>query len=102
MRKIPIQILVTNVVLCGPFIEDGRWIVEVPRKYTDAASLFSGEALRRRKKRWRRRIGCEINSDGFQRIFGKEISKVYTENSDFAEFLTDFLSGKPFWLKAIV
>jgi len=28
------------------------------------------------------------------------ILKVYTENSDFAVFLTKFLLGKPFWLKA--
>jgi hypothetical protein len=29
-----------------------------------------------------------------------EINEVYVENGAFAEFLTDFLSGKPFWLKA--
>ena len=27
----------THGVISGPFIEDGRWIVEVPRKTTDAA-----------------------------------------------------------------
>ena len=27
-------------VISGPYIEDGRWVVEVPRKNTDAAALF--------------------------------------------------------------
>ena len=27
------------------------------------------------------------------------MAKVYDENEDFAEFLTDFLVGKPFWLR---
>jgi hypothetical protein len=32
-------------------------------------------------------------------LVNAEIGAVYEENVDFAEFLTDFLSGKPFWLK---
>jgi hypothetical protein len=28
-----------------------------------------------------------------------EVLEVYESNQDFAEFLTDFLFGKPFWLK---
>ena len=34
----------------------------------------------------------------FKVLVNSEIAKVYSGNRDFAEFLTDFLVGKPFWL----
>ena len=32
-------------------------------------------------------------------LVNSEVIEIYSGNGDFAEFLTDFLSGKPFWLK---
>jgi hypothetical protein len=32
-------------------------------------------------------------------LVNSEVAEVYRVNSGFAEFLTEFLSGKPFWLK---
>ena len=39
-------------VISGPYIEDGRWIVEVPRKTTDAVAL-----LKEKLARWRQNCG---------------------------------------------
>jgi len=36
---------------------------------------------------------------GFRIFVNNEIVRVYEKNSEFAKFLTDFLSGKPKWLE---
>ena len=44
-------------------------------------------------------IVAEALREKFSVLVNSEISKVYSSNRDFAEFLTDFLRGKPFWLE---
>jgi tRNA nucleotidyltransferase (CCA-adding enzyme) len=83
----------------GPYIEDGRWVVEIRRKYTDACDL-----LRERLKDGGRRAGIaeqisQTLRKGFRVLVNGEISQIYERNSDFAGFLTEFLSGKPKWLE---
>jgi tRNA nucleotidyltransferase (CCA-adding enzyme) len=83
----------------GPYIEDGRWVVELQRKFTDAVEL-----LREKLKEGGRNIGvAELISralrEKFRLLVSNEISEVYIGNRDFAGFLTDFLGGKPFWLE---
>ena len=86
-------------MISGPYIEDGRWIVEVPRKTTDAGTLLKGKLMDGGKN-----VGvAELIAKSIQKkldiLVNNEIWSVYEENADFAEFLTDYLSGKPFWLK---
>jgi tRNA nucleotidyltransferase (CCA-adding enzyme) len=88
-----------KAILSGPYVEGGRWVVEVPRKSASAVALF-GEKL----ADGGRNVGvAELVAKAIQSergvLVNKEILKVYTENSDFAVFLTKFISGKPFWLK---
>jgi tRNA nucleotidyltransferase (CCA-adding enzyme) len=88
-----------NDVVSGPYIEDGRWVVELRRRCTDAVEL-----LREKLKEGGRNIGvAELVSqalkDKFSVLVNAEIDKIYSGNSDFAVFLTDFLKGKPFWLE---
>ena len=83
----------------GPYIEDGRWVVEVRRKYKDACDL-----LRERLKDGGRRAGVaeqisQVLRKGFQIFLNEEVIKIYEKNSEFAKFLTEFLSGKPKWLE---
>jgi tRNA nucleotidyltransferase (CCA-adding enzyme) len=83
----------------GPYIEDGRWVVEVLRKYTDACDL-----LRERLKDSGRSAGVaeqisQVLRKGFQIFLNEEVIKIYEKNSEFAKFLTEFLSGKPKWLE---
>jgi hypothetical protein len=35
----------------------------------------------------------------FRVLVNSEVLEVYERNGDFAAFLSDFLVGKPFWLK---
>ncbi len=86
-------------VIAGPFIDEGRWIVEVPRKFTDAVVL-----LKAKVKGGGRDIGvADLIAQAFRKNFSvfvsSEVIGVYLSNVKFAEFLTDFLLGKPFWLR---
>jgi tRNA nucleotidyltransferase (CCA-adding enzyme) len=89
-------------LVSGPYIEDGRWVVELGRKYTDIVEL-----LREKLKGGGRDAGvAELISQAFQEkleiLVNAEVIEVYQDNRAFAEFLTDFLSGKPFWLESTV
>ena len=88
-----------EAVVCGPYVEDGRWIVQVPRKTTDAAALLKTKLVDGGKNSGvaelivqsiRKKLNVKVNI---------EIEEVYRANDDFAVFFTDFLVGKPFWLK---
>jgi tRNA nucleotidyltransferase (CCA-adding enzyme) len=86
-------------VVSGPYIEDGRWVVELRRKVTDAV-----EFLKEKLKDGGRNVGAaELISQAFREKFrilvNSEVVEVYQGNGGFAEFLTVFLSGKPFWLE---
>jgi len=88
-------------VVSGPYVADGRWVVDLRRKYTDACEL-----LNERLRDGGRNAGVaeqisQILKKGFKVVVNEEIAEVYAENSDFAEFLTDFLSGKPKWLETV-
>ena len=85
-------------VVSGPYIEDGRWVVEIQRKYVDAAKL-----LREKLGDGGRNAGVadlisRAFKEGFSVMVNGEVLTVYTSNDSFATFLTDFLSGKPFWV----
>ncbi|MGQ9538999.1 MAG: CCA tRNA nucleotidyltransferase [Candidatus Bathycorpusculaceae bacterium] len=84
----------------GPYIEDGRWIVEIRRKHTDAVALL-GERL----KDGGRNAGvakeiAQVLSRGFKILVNEEIAEIYDKDGEFAKFLTEFLSGKPKWLES--
>jgi tRNA nucleotidyltransferase (CCA-adding enzyme) len=87
-------------VVSGPYIEDGRWVVELQRRFTDVVEL-----LREKLGDGGRNIGAaELISQTFREklevLVNSEVVEVYRGNKEFAEFLTGFLSGKPFWLYA--
>ena len=86
-------------VVSGPYIEGGRWVVELRRKVTDAV-----EFLKEKLKDGGRNVGvAELISQAFREkievLVNSEVVEVYQRNGEFAEFLTDFLSGKSFWLE---
>jgi tRNA nucleotidyltransferase (CCA-adding enzyme) len=84
----------------GPYIENSRWIVQLRRRFTDVVEL-----LKDKLQNGGRNTGvAELMSQAFQQkleiLVNSEVVDVYRFNRDFAEFLTGFLSGKPFWLEA--
>jgi tRNA nucleotidyltransferase (CCA-adding enzyme) len=86
-------------VLAGPYVEEGRWVVQLKRKYPDAAAL-----LREKICKGGKNIGvAELISQAFLEDFhiavDCEVAENYQNNAEFAQFLTAFLDGKPLWLK---
>jgi len=83
----------------GPYIDGERWVVELRRKYTDVVDLL-GERLKDggRNAGVAEKISYVLRK-GFKVFVNGEIVEIYRKNSEFAKFLTDFLSGKPKWLE---
>jgi tRNA nucleotidyltransferase (CCA-adding enzyme) len=86
-------------LVSGPYIEDGRWVVELRRKFTNAAALLS-----ERLKDGGRSAGIaeqisQVLRNGFRILVNEEIVDIYKRNIEFAKFLTEFLRGKPKWLE---
>lgn len=87
-------------VIAGPYIEENRWAVEITRRNTNAADLLKEKIDNNGGKN----VGIpELLAKAFKEncsiIVNKEITKIYDKEKDFKDFLSTFLSGKPFWLK---
>ncbi|MDH7477666.1 MAG: hypothetical protein QHH17_04710, partial [Candidatus Bathyarchaeota archaeon] len=85
--------------ISGPYIEDGRWVANIKRKYMDVVAL-----LNEKLKDGGRSAGIaeqisQTLRKGFKIFVDDEIVEVYEKNRDFAVFLTEFFSGKPKWLE---
>ncbi len=85
--------------ISGPYVEGDRWIVETKRAYTDIASL-----LKDKLKDGGRKLGIgNLISDAlinrFEILVNEEIADFYRSNHGFAKFLTEYLSGRPPWLR---
>ena len=89
-----------NHVVSGPYIEDGRWVVELQRRCTDAVNLIREKLNEGGRKTGVAELVSQALKDGFSVLVNSEISQVYKSNKDFAKFLTGFLKGTPFWLEA--
>ncbi len=86
-------------VISGPYIEDGRWMVELPRKTTDAVVLLKEKLADGGKNAGVADLIAKTIQKNLKVLVNSEVLEVYEGNVDFAEVLTDFLLGKPFWLK---
>jgi tRNA nucleotidyltransferase (CCA-adding enzyme) len=90
----------TNTI-SGPRLESGRWVVEIRRKYTDIVQLL-GDKL----KNGGRQVGvAELVSTALISLMdilvNEEVVETYLSNNGFAEFLTQYLKGKPKWLQML-
>ncbi len=86
-------------VISGPYIEDGRWIVELPRKTTDAVAFLNEKLEDGGKNSGVADLIAKTIRENFRVLVNSDVIEVYGGNGEFAEFLTDFLVGKPFWLR---
>jgi len=82
----------------GPYIENGRWVVELRRKYTDAVALLNEKLKDGGRNAGVAKQISQVLRKGFRILVNNEIIEVYEKNSEFAKFLTEFLYGKPKWL----
>ena len=84
--------------ISGPRVEARRWVVEIERKYTDAADL-----LLEKLGDGGRRVGVadlvsKAVADSIEVFVNEEILPLYSSSREFAKFLTEYLEGKPRWL----
>lgn len=85
-------------VLSGPYIKDGRWIVELHRKNIDAALLLKKFTRSRDNLGATNFIAPRFKNEATV-LVNDEVEKMYIENREFAVFLTEFLVGRPFWMQ---
>jgi len=91
-------------VIAGPYIEENKWVVEIFRKNTNVVTLLKEKLSDNNKEDGAKNVGVsELIARAFETnlaiLTNNEIINIYDENEDFKIFFTNFLSGKPFWLK---
>jgi tRNA nucleotidyltransferase (CCA-adding enzyme) len=80
----------------GPRVEDGRWVVDVKRKYTDVADL-----LKEKRGNGVAELVAKAVADSLEVLVNDEVLKLYSGSPEFAKFLTKYLEGKPRWLVGV-
>jgi tRNA nucleotidyltransferase (CCA-adding enzyme) len=82
----------------GPRIEEGRWVVNVQRKYTDVVKLLKEKLGNREASVGLAEFVTKAFTYSLQVSVNNECLELYSANSSFARFLTEYLEGKPGWL----
>ncbi len=86
------------LTLSGPQIESGRWIVYTVRRFTVAKALLETKLKDGGSEVGIAEFVSHSLKNSMQIFVNEEILPIYTENSEFASFLTDYIRGKPKWL----
>jgi len=82
----------------GPYIENGRWVAEIKRKYTNVVSLFLEKLADGGRRMGVADLISQAIKDNFEVLANEEIKDLYLSHNDFAKFLTAYLKRKPKWL----
>jgi tRNA nucleotidyltransferase (CCA-adding enzyme) len=88
-----------SATVYGPRLEDERWVVGIKRQYTDIV-----ECLKAELKHGGRHVGvAELVSKAVANkpdvLVNQQIASTYRANRGFAEFLTQYIQGKPKWFQ---
>jgi tRNA nucleotidyltransferase (CCA-adding enzyme) len=82
----------------GPRIEEGRWVVDVKRRYTDVVELLNEKLREREASVGLADFVSKAVKDSLKILVNDQVLKLYSVNSEFAKFLTEYLEGKQVWL----
>jgi len=83
----------------GPRIEDGRWVVDVKRQYTDVVELLNKTLSDGGKRAGVAEIVSKAFAESVQILVNEDVMDRYSMSAEFAKFLTEYLEGKPRWLR---
>ncbi len=86
-------------VLSGPRVEGDRWVVDKRRRHTDVVELLREKLGDGGKDLGLASQVSEGFSSGFEVLVDDEARGFYRRNRGFSVFLTEFLCGKPSWLR---
>jgi len=87
-----------DCVVSGPYIEGGRWVVEVKRKQRDAVELMREKLKDGGVNAGVASLISQTLKEGFKVVVNGEVAETYVNNVKFAAFLTEFIRGVPSWL----
>jgi tRNA nucleotidyltransferase (CCA-adding enzyme) len=82
----------------GPRIENGRWIVDVKRQYTDVVELLSKTLGEGGRCAGVAEMVSGAIVESVQILVNDDVADLYSLSAGFAMFLTEYLEGKPRWL----
>ncbi len=85
--------------MSGPWIQQGRWAFQEKREIADAKSFLRDLALRQGSKAGVGRIVETSFKKKLEILRNEEILSYYSENPEFAAFLSQYLDGRPIWLE---
>ncbi|UCG44996.1 MAG: CCA tRNA nucleotidyltransferase [Candidatus Bathyarchaeota archaeon] len=85
--------------LSGPYIEDGRWVVETRRKQPDVVKLLTRTLRIDKKHTDLTGLYPQISFSDSEVLINEEVMEFYSINQGFAMALTEYLRGKPIWLR---
>jgi len=85
--------------ISGPRVEERRWVVEIQRKHIDIVDLLDVKL-----KDGGRHIGvADLISQAIKKtleiLVNDKVLGLYSASPEFAKFLTEYLEGKPRWLR---
>jgi len=83
----------------GPRLEDERWVAEIRRKHTDIVELLRAELNEGGRHVGVAEMISKALANKVKVLVNEQIASTYRTNSDFAEFLTEYIQGKPKWLQ---
>jgi tRNA nucleotidyltransferase (CCA-adding enzyme) len=79
-------------VIAGPRIEQGKWVIEIPRKYT-SVEKFLPDFIKNAKQAETGELRKALNK-GSSIMEEKNIIAAYKKNKEFSGFITAFLRGE--------
>ena len=79
-------------VIAGPRIEDGRWIIEIPRKHTLMGKFLQG-FLKKEKGREKGEMKKALNK-GIKILQEEDLVQLFKRDKEFSIFLTGYLKGE--------
>jgi len=82
----------------GPYVENGRWVVEIKRKYVDVVSLFLEKLADGGRRMGVADLISQAIKDNLEVLANEEIKNLYLSDPAFGRFLTAYLERKPKWL----
>ena len=92
--KIPIMV---DSDTAGPWVEGGRWVVCVRRRYTNVVSMLKDNLKEKVENIGvARRLVKDVREA--EVYINMEIITFYAVNKEFAKFLTNFIRGKAIWI----
>ncbi len=80
------------LLVAGPRIENGRWVIEVLRKFTRVENVL--KAFLKKEKRVEKNYLKKAINKGSRVLEEENLVKLFKQNREFAEFFTTYLKGE--------